>query len=67
MPPKPIDEALKKLDIGYIDMMLLHLPVLNDVTAYKAIEKAVRTKKYGLPVYPATIFGRRIPSYPRYP
>lgn len=36
-----IDEALKKLDIGYIDMMLLHHPAVNDVAAYKAIEKAI--------------------------
>lgn len=36
-----IDEALKKLDIGYIDMMLLHHPGANDVTAYKAIEDAL--------------------------
>ena len=36
-----IDEALKKLDIGYIDMMLLHHPGANDVAAYKAIEDAL--------------------------
>lgn len=42
---KAIDEALKKLDIGYIDMMLLHHPASNDVAAYKAIEKAIRDGK----------------------
>lgn len=42
---KAIDEALKKLDIGYIDMMLLHHPAPNDATAYKAIEKAIRDGK----------------------
>lgn len=42
---KAIDEALKKLDIGYIDMMLLHHPASNDVTAYKAIEKAIQDGK----------------------
>ncbi len=42
---KAIDEALEKLDIGYIDMMLLHHPSSNDVTAYKAIEKAIRAGK----------------------
>ena len=31
---KAIDEALSKLDIGYIDMMLLHHPASNDVIAY---------------------------------
>lgn len=42
---KAIDEALRKLDIGYVDMMLLHHPAFNDVTAYKAIEKAVEEGK----------------------
>ncbi len=42
---KAIDEALKKLDIGYIDMMLLHHPAPNDVTAYRAIEKAIQDGK----------------------
>ena len=40
-----IDEALKKLDIGYIDMMLLHHPGAGDVDAYKAIEDAVAAGK----------------------
>lgn len=42
---KAIEEALKKLDIGYIDMMLLHHPAPNDVTAYRAIEKAIQDGK----------------------
>lgn len=42
---KAIDEALKKLDIGYIDMMLLHHPASNDVTAYESIEKAIQDGK----------------------
>ena len=40
-----IDEALSKLDIGYIDMMLLHHPASDDVTAYQAIEQAIREGK----------------------
>lgn len=40
-----IDAALKKLDIGYIDMMLLHHPGAFDVQAYKAMEKAVAAGK----------------------
>lgn len=40
-PEAAIDEALKKLDIGYIDMMLLHHPGAGDVAAYKAMERAV--------------------------
>lgn len=40
-----IDQALKKLDLGYIDMMLLHHPGEHEVEAYKAMEKAVRDGK----------------------
>ena len=44
-PEAAIDMALEKLDIGYIDMMLLHHPGANDVKAYKAIEKYVEAGK----------------------
>ena len=44
-PEAAIDMALEKLDIGYIDMMLLHHPGTNDVKAYKAIEKYVEAGK----------------------
>lgn len=38
--PEPaIKMALEKLNIGYIDIMLLHHPGENDVKAYKAMEK----------------------------
>ena len=37
-----IEEALRKLDIGYIDMMLLHHPGSGDRQAYRAMEQAVR-------------------------
>ena len=40
-----IEEALEKMDIGYIDMMLLHHPGSNDVEAYHAMEKAVSAGK----------------------
>lgn len=40
-----IDEALEKMDIGYIDMMLLHHPGASDVEAYKAMEQAVSEGK----------------------
>lgn len=36
---------MKKLNIDYIDMMLLHHPATNDVSAYKAIEKAIQDGK----------------------
>ncbi len=40
-----IDEALKKLDVDYIDLMLLHHPGAHDVDAYKAMEQAVKDGK----------------------
>jgi diketogulonate reductase-like aldo/keto reductase/flavodoxin len=40
-----IGEALEKLDIGYIDMLLLHHPGDGDVEAYQAMEKAVKDGK----------------------
>lgn len=44
-PERAIQDALDKLDIGYIDMMLLHHPGANDVKAYKAMEKFVEQGK----------------------
>ena len=44
-PEKAIQDALDKLDIGYIDMMLLHHPGENDVKAYLAMEQAVADGK----------------------
>ncbi|MDE6660642.1 MAG: aldo/keto reductase [Anaeroplasmataceae bacterium] len=44
-PEQAIQEALDKLNIGYIDMMLLHHPGNNDIKAYKAIEKFVEQGK----------------------
>lgn len=40
-----IDEALAKLNIGYIDLMLLHHPGEGDVEAYHAMERAVAEGK----------------------
>ena len=40
-----IDEALEKLDIEYIDLMLLHHPGNHDVDAYHAMEAAVSKGK----------------------
>lgn len=44
-PEAAIEQALEKLDIEYIDMMLLHHPGTDDVKAYKAMEQAVRDGK----------------------
>ena len=44
-PEQAIEMALEKLDIGYIDMMLLHHPGEGDVEAYKAMEKYVEQGK----------------------
>lgn len=40
-----IDEALEKMGMEYIDMMLLHHPGTGDVEAYKAMEQAVADGK----------------------
>ena len=44
-PEAAIDMALEKLNIGYIDMMLLHHPGSNDVKAYLAMKKYVQEGK----------------------
>ena len=44
-PDAAIDEALAKLDIGYVDLMLLHHPGEGDVEAYRAMERAVAAGK----------------------
>ena len=44
-PEAAIEEALEKLDIGYIDLMLLHHPGTGDVEAYHAMEEAVSEGK----------------------
>lgn len=44
-PEAAIEECLNKINIGYIDLMLLHHPGTNDVKAYKAMEKYVAEGK----------------------
>ncbi len=44
-PEKAIQKCIDKLNIGYVDLMLLHHPGANDVKAYKAMEKFVREGK----------------------
>lgn len=40
-----INNMLKRLDLDYIDLLLLHHPADNDKEAYKAMEKAVKEGK----------------------
>lgn len=40
-----IEASLARLDIGYVDLMLLHHPDSHDVEAYRAMENAVREGK----------------------
>ena len=42
-PEESIKACLERLDIGYVDMMLLHHPDKNDVKAYKAMENFVES------------------------
>ena len=44
-PEGAIEACLERLDIGYIDLMLLHHPGANEATAYREIEKAIRAGK----------------------
>ena len=44
-PEESIQACLDRLDIGYVDMMLLHHPDKNDVKAYKAMERFVEDGK----------------------
>ncbi len=44
-PEQSIQACLDRLDIGYVDMMLLHHPDRNDVKAYQAMEKFVEEGK----------------------
>ena len=44
-PEQSIQACLDRLDLGYVDMMLLHHPDQNDVKAYQAMEKFVEDGK----------------------
>ena len=44
-PEKSIQACLDRLDIGYVDLVLLHHPDRNDVKAYQAMEKFVEEGK----------------------
>ena len=42
---KNIEKCLRKLDIGYLDLMLLHHPGSHDVEAYTTMERYVKEGK----------------------
>lgn len=42
---KAIEQSLQKLDIGYIDLLLLHHPATGDVEAYHTMERDVEDGK----------------------
>ena len=44
-PERSIQACLDRLDIGYVDLMLLHHPDRNDVKAHQAMEKFVEEGK----------------------
>lgn len=44
-PEAAIEEALDKLDVDYIDLLLLHHPGVDDVKAYKAMESYMEMGK----------------------
>lgn len=44
-PKAAIEEALDKLDVDYIDLLLLHHPGVDDVKAYKAMESYMEMGK----------------------
>lgn len=43
--PEAIDKTLKRLDLEYIDLLLLHQPAGDYITGYKMMEKALKEGK----------------------
>ena len=43
--PDAIDKTLKRLDLNYIDLLLLHQPAGDYITGYKMMEKALKEGK----------------------
>lgn len=44
-PDSAIDNSLNALNIGYVDLMLIHQPGANDENVYKALERGVKAGK----------------------
>ena len=65
-PERSIQACLDRLDIGYVDLMLLHHPDRNDVKAYQAMEKFVEELEEFLPqvsITPALVQNEIHPYY----
>lgn len=64
-PETSIQACLDRLDLGYVDMMLLHHPDSNDVKAYKVMEKFVedgKIRSLGLSNWYVKELGRFLPQ-----
>lgn len=60
-----IDLALRKLDLDYIDILMLHHPADNDLKAYRAIERAIeksQVRAAGLSCYYVNECSRFLPQ-----
>ena len=44
-PDAAIEKSIKNLNIGYVDLMLVHQPGYNDKETYRALERAVKAGK----------------------
>lgn len=44
-PDAAIDASIRSLNIGYVDLMLIHQPGYNDAEVYRALERAVKAGK----------------------
>ena len=44
-PDKAIEDSIKNLNVGYVDLMLIHQPGYNDEEVYKALERGVKAGK----------------------
>lgn len=50
-PQKALEESMSRLDLGYIDLLLLHHPGNGDVAAYRTLEKAVEEGRFARSAY----------------